>query len=505
MPSTTVTTRGRRRTGTRACTSLLLALTVVIYALVCAVYLRHRAASWFHPLTIYLAFHGLVFVVRPILSYLYGYTFIYRLYLFAPDDYAKAMTLVAVNLGLLSFAVASLRWGGARLAFRADRFGAAELRAMARPLWLAALPLLPFAAYSLYQAWALRGSAQDALDMDLTTGTTINTGGNGYVQFGYIALATLVPLLAWAGRFRPWWLAAAGFVALVMAGVGIRGPIASLLVCLATLYLYARRRRAPDWRIAAVAAAGVLAFNAVGADRGQEVRTLLGGERAAMTQSAEQMAPLEGMDLGSLEYVEFLVDKVPRDTRTYEYFVDNLQVATEPIPRVLWPGKPIGQPVRLFYLFDYGYPIGMTRSLPGEGWTQLGLIGVVLWCGLWGGICGAVYNRFARGSQTPLQIAFYAAFLSTLIVFYRDGLFITLLRQGLFFVVPPLLWWLAARATGVADTADLRLRAKLTPGRGRRRRDPGEDTGSDRASGAQDRLLPRSRRHARRPAASPRG
>ncbi len=498
----------------------LLIMTVVIYALVCFVYARHEACSWFHPLTIYLAFHGLVFVVRPILSWYYDYTFIYQLYLFLPDDYAKEMTLVVVNLGLLSFAFASLRWGNARLQFKADRATDAQLRELRRPLWWITPPLLAIIAYSLVQILTLRVSGFDAVDADRTTGTFVNTTGNGYAQFAYLMAASLLPMLAWSGRFRIWWLGAIGLSALLLAGSGIRGPIVSLLVCAATLYLYASRRRAPDLRVVAVTIAMALAFNAIGADRGEQARSLLGGADTGVTHGPARLAPLEGMDLGNLEFVEFLVDKVPRATRSYNYFLDNLQIITEPIPRALWRDKPVGQPIRLFYLTDYGYPIGMTNSLPGEGWVQLGLFGVALWCGLCGVICGVIYNRFALGQQTPIQIAFYAAFLSTLIVFYRDGALISLLRQGIFFLAPPALWWLAARFSGATGAADQRLLDSVRSRAARRARvetrgragdpeaagDEGDDDGSALGASGNARdlsHLPRSRRHPRR-AVSPR-
>ena len=477
----------------------LLLVGLIVFALVALYYARQPACSWFHPLTIYLGFHGLVFVIRPILSWYFDYSLIYRVFEFSPDDYAKAMTLVVADVGLVAFAAASLYAGSAPFRNKFDAVAAREAEALARPLWIACILLVPLIAFSLREYWQLRATGMEALELDAATGTTINSsGGNGYAQNAYLIAVTLVPLVAWIGGFRPWTLVLAAASALLLAGAGVRGPVISLLVCLASFHLYARRRRSPDWRIVAIAILGVALFNAVGSDRGYTIRRLVTNEGAHLAYSQPDLAPLEGMDIGNLEFLEYLVDKVPRSTGTYEYFIDNLQIFTEPVPRVLWPGKPIGQPIRLFNLFDYGFPIGMTRSLPGEGWMQLGLAGVVIWCSLCGLLLGWVYNKYALGPQTVVQTALYCALLAMLIVFYRDGMLMTLLKQGLFFLLAPLLLALIARLLGTGRSPEHRFAI------------PSRRSGSPRRAAlasdeAQLRAVPRSRRHPRPPAPAPRG
>ena len=160
-----------------------------------------------------------------------------------------------------------------------------------------------------------------------------------------------------------------------------------------------------------------------------------------------------------MEFFEYLVETVPRKTGTYGYFVDNLQAFTEPVPRVLWKNKPIGAPIKMFDLFDYGRPIGVTYSLPGYGWMQLGYAGVVLWCGLWGYCLGAIYSWFVRSRQGNFHVAFYFAFLPIFIIAFRDGGLVTILRTGVFYLTPVLVWMWAARALGIPDPADLMRRA----------------------------------------------
>ena len=332
--------------------------------------------------------------------------------------------------------------------------------------------------------------------IDPTTGISVNTSSNGYVQGVYLMGATLLPLVAWVGGFRWWSLIPPLAFAVLQAGSGERGPVISELLCFCMLYLYAHHHKWLDWRTATIALAGVLSFGAVGADRGQHIRSFVANDEATLMTQDQTTAPLEGMDLGNLEYLEFLTDKIPRSTGSYEYFLDNLQVFTEPIPRVLWKGKPIGQPIRFFYLFDYGFPIGMTRSLPGEGWTQLGLFGVAIWCALWGGLLGWIYSAYVRSRQSTVQTAMYMSFLATLIVFYRDGVLLTLLKQGVFFLLPLLLWALFARVLGTHSAVDLRRLSAIRLARRERAR--AAAGGPPGGASEEGRAASRSQRRARR-------
>jgi hypothetical protein len=160
---------------------------------------------------------------------------------------------------------------------------------------------------------------------------------------------------------------------------------------------------------------------------------------------------MEGMDTGNLEYLEFIVYAIPERTGTYGYFVGLLQIFTEPIPRVLWPNKPVGEPIRMYNLFDVGNPAGMTSSLPGQGWANLGWAGVLLWCGLFGAAWGWFYEQFARRSSSSLRMLAYLTFLPLSILFFRDGGLLTILRFGLFLAIPLIVFgalvWLARGAS----------------------------------------------------------
>jgi len=152
--------------------------------------------------------------------------------------------------------------------------------------------------------------------------------------------------------------------------------------------------------------------------------------------------PLETMDLANLEFFEFLVWAIPQRTGTYDYFIHQLQVFTEPIPRALWAGKPVGPPIRMFNLYRYGVPLGATTSVPGAGWHGFGYVGVVIWSAFFALIYAVPYRMFARSSAGPLATAAYMVLVATSIVAYRDGGPMTILKALQFYFVPVLALWL---------------------------------------------------------------
>lgn len=417
----------------------LLVASIVVFGAVCIVYVRHPAASWFHPLTLYLVFHGLSFVLRAWMGYYFEYDLIYRGYHFTPDAYAKNMALVVTNLGLVAFAAAVL-WVG-KTPLRLEDNVAGDRREQALPSFLLlSIFLVPAFAYAIYIGWTFRMTNKELVLFDPVTGVRTLTETNGYTMGMFNVAVFLLPVFAWLFRFRPWALVLLAITFFLLQGIGTRGPTIAALFCLACFYLYDKRRLWFDWRVMALVVPVFMIFTAVGEDRGKAIREFFVTDTSTVWENKNYDKPLEGMDFGNLEMIEFLTNTVPRKTGTHEYFVDQLQIFTEPIPRALWKDKPYGQPIRLFYLFRYGTPIGMTRSLPGEGWTQLGLIGVVLWCGLWGIALGKFYEWFVRNPKTPFRLAAYFCMFSLMIVCYRDGLLLSVMRYGLFVIGPILAW-----------------------------------------------------------------
>lgn len=436
---------------------VVLVASLMIFCGVTAVYLRSGYFSVFHPFTIYNLFHGLVFVIRPLFSYWLEYEAIYNAYQFTPSLSDKITVIVAANVGLLSFAFFCFRQGAVSMRFRSDPLLVPERNRLARFfLWVLVI-CAPMAIWSLFSAFNAATDYNTIGDMgrDMATGVIYHTRSNGYFDEAQMMLVPLSALSAWLFRFRLIALAPLALFVLMRAGTGGRGPFVAALFAAGLLYLYDQRRRFPTMRVSLALAAAALLFALIGSDRGQSVRAWFGGETDARLVGRSDLRFMEGMDFGNLEFFEYIVYVIPQRSQTYGYFNDVLQVFTEPVPRVLWKDKPFGAPFQRFSMFDYGFPVGYTRSLPGNGWYAMGWLGVIITCGLWGYVLGLIYRRFVEGTQSTYQVAAYMVFLPILIVAYRDGMIVTVFRQGIFFMAPILLWIWIARFFNAPLAADI--------------------------------------------------
>ncbi len=425
-------------------------------------------------MTFYCAFHGFLFVIRPIFAWVGDYTLIYQAYHFTSSMSDKLTVIYASNLGFLVFAFCCLRIGADSMRFREDDAIREERRKLTQIfIWVVAI-CAPIAIWSMSKNFAVEGNTYDGMALDAATGVTINTKNNGYVSDIQLMAVSLVALIMWLARFKVLSFAPLVVFVLLRAGTGGRGPFIAALVSAGLLYAYDRRMRYPGFRFVLGAVLLGSIFAAIGADRGASVRQLLGIEdEGAFTESSSGRPMLDNMDYANMEYFEYLVYVIPQRSGTYDYFLDNLQIFTEPFPRVIWLQKPVGEPFRRIFLFDYGYPIGMTRSLPGEGWYALGWVGVILWCGLWGAMLGWLYRTYVRGAQSTFQTAAYIVFLPTLVTTFRDGLLLTLVKQTWIYLLPIGVWIVLAKYFGIPGVVQLRAAALAKFRSVRRRPDDG--------------------------------
>jgi hypothetical protein len=185
----------------------------------------------------------------------------------------------------------------------------------------------------------------------------------------------------------------------------------------------------------------VVLFASVVSDRGAAVRELFGVEGVNQNRVGAEVyhKPFEVMDFANLEAFEFMVYAVPQRSGTYDYFLSNLRILTEPIPRALWKNKPLGDPFPRFYLYDYGTFIALASSMPAIGWYEWGYLGIVIWSAFFAWVYGAAYRRFARSRQSNVAVLSYAILLSTTILAFRDGALITVIKLAFYSFTPLIL------------------------------------------------------------------
>lgn len=434
----------------------LLGLSVLVFIGIAVAYLRHPASALLHPATTYLGFHGLVFVVRPIFARVYDYQLLYRAFNFQPSISDKITVILGANLGFLVFMGVCLAIAGQPLVNRRNRFDELQRRAMRKPFMLAAILLLPVCIASAVAHWQTRAMAASTMIVDAATGATINTTDNGWFFTAQLALVPLSVTFAWLYRFRLWSLLPFAAFFVLRAGTGGRGPFVVAALALAMLYLFEKRKRWPEWRSTLLLIGVGFAFSFMVVDRGKAVRELFITDMSIEAKPIYESKPLETMDFANQEFFEFLVYAVPQRTGTYDYFLSNLQIFTEPVPRIWWKKKPVGPPIQLFKLFDYGSPHGMTQSLPGAGWAAFGYLGIVIQCSLFAAGYGWLYRFLMTRRQSNLYLLIYCLSVAATIVTYRDGILLTVLRQMPFYIGPIILIWLIMKVLGMPSSPAIR-------------------------------------------------
>lgn len=417
---------------------VLLASTLLFGAL-CTLYVRHPAASMFHPATFYLLFHGFVFVFRPIVARVWDFRLVYAVLDFQPSLSDKITAIACANLGLLVFLLVSLRIARRPFELKDRAPGACERERLKMPFLVTAAVLAPLGLWSLVARWNAVATNSLTEAIDPATMVRINTTGVGYFSDLQNVLAPLAAIFAWLFRFKWWSFVPLAMFVFLRAGTGGRGPFVYALAALALLYLLDRRRKWPTASIFALGAATAMLFAAVVSDRGKAIRELVAEDQTTIPELAYERKPLEHMDYANLEYFEYLVYAVPQRSGTHDYFLSYLQLFTEPVPRVLWPDKPAGPPVRPINLFDYGSPMGMTQSLPGAGWYELGWLGIVVHTAVFAALYSLFYRKAARPDASGMYLLFYVLLLATTIIGYRDGSLVSVAKMSLFYQAPVLL------------------------------------------------------------------
>jgi oligosaccharide repeat unit polymerase len=424
-------------------------------------YARLPIASTFHPVSYYLFFHGFIFMIRPIFAYFGEYEFVYKVYQFTPSMGDKITVILAAMLGLVCFVAAALRTGHAPLRFAQDRCNDLEREQLIKPFLFVVALLAPLGLISILENWTTSANDNSTMVFDAATGSTINTTGTGYFADLQLLLAPLAVMLIWLFRFRLWTFIPLAIFIVLRGGTGGRWPILMSCATVALMFLYQNRKRFPNIKALALVVVALSTFQLVGADRGASIRSqfITDNSFELVRTDRPDLGALESMDFANLEYFEYIVYAVPQRSETYGYFLNNLQVFTEPIPRKLWEGKPVGPPIKMFSLFDYGFPIGMTYSLPGEGWMQLGYLGVAIWCSLFGLFYGWVYNKFQTSNQSTFAVFTFLLVLPLSLQIFRDGLLLTLVKTHAWFLLPIVLTYGFARLAAVPLADELRLRA----------------------------------------------
>lgn len=414
---------------------------VLLWLLVILVFAMSGQASLYHPLTMYLGFHGLVFIMRPLLVHWLGFDAMWRYIGFEPTDANFLRSLEVSSVALIVFATATLGFGWCNTRFDGltpPPFSRQEVIA----LGIVTLLLSPLILRSIIAGYSGQAMGQRV------GGTYILTGASGYTVEAQYMIGPLICAWLAVTRFRwPMMLLVAAYIGYRAYGGWSRWTILLSFLAISLIYAWQKRIKWPPSRVMLCAIPLLLIFNLLGHNR-DYFQQLLRGEQVASelrpgtSRMEEFRGKYDGPDFANFDFLTFVTAIVPDRTGTFSYGSQYLQLFTEPIPRKLWPGKPIGAPVAFFSLNNYGNFIGMTVTLPGDGWMSGGWIGLVMTLSIVGAVLGWLHRRFWRHSHENMASIFYLVGLAMIPQWYRDGGISV--AKFLFWNLSPLILWLAA-------------------------------------------------------------
>lgn len=163
-----------------------------------------------------------------------------------------------------------------------------------------------------------------------------------------------------------------------------------------------------------VAALGVSIFAVAGALRGTV-------EEGALNQAAwERFFSAE--DANMLDGFALLKAAFP-DTVSFRWGMAHLEILLRPIPRAIWPDKPVGGG----YLMEAGLvdpstgaTLGFSPTFYGDFYSEAGLFGVLLFASLYGAVLGTIVKRSA-GIHPFAGVLIRAILCSALVPLLRGG------------------------------------------------------------------------------------
>jgi oligosaccharide repeat unit polymerase len=400
---------------------------VVVFTVLVVTLATRGYLNVYSGLFTYLAFHFIAFVQRPIVVHLFDIRseFIFMQYI--PTDDVFLQTIFISNLGLLSFVIgylASLRFTPIPPTFILPNVTPADRKAFG----LAFLVLSPLIFYSFYLVFTMRQGLVEALDeigsismtIDPATGTALFQDTSAYIVFARNMALPFASYVILVGRARWWSFVPMVVCAFISLQTGGRWQFVISAIVAITSVLYLKRRSALQWRHFIMVVLILAAFVVLGQNRDLIVKFLTTGE-LDLQVDLENSSFGSHPDFANFEFLTYVIGKVPEVSRTWSYFTQYLGLLTQPIPRVLWPDKPVNSPIVWVNLQEYGSFASRTVSLVGDGWISLGYAGVIATLASVGAFYGWLYRRFCRPT---ISVYFYCAYfwmVALLIQWARDG------------------------------------------------------------------------------------
>jgi hypothetical protein len=364
-----------------------------------------------------------------------------------PTDDEVFLTAAVSSLFLIVFVFACTIIGQKKIHFHKSTF-AAVTNSERLSYRLTLLIILPVALYSTIIAIDSTNSYTQQWESDAATGVSIYTNTTSYIVDAHNFLGGLVILTAVIYRFRLIaFVPAVLFFALRLYLGGGRWAMVMVAYILALLLCAKYQRKVLSIKYLVYFMILFPLFGIVGENRAAlpEALGIISPDSPAMRAPLTLPGWLDGPDFANFEFLAYVVHIVPDFSKGYSYFSQHLELFTRPIPRILWPGKPVGSVISLVDLNSFGNFFGLTTGIPGDGWLSFGWLGVVIDAIFAAYLTAKVYNWFTNNNENAGATVMYCIFLGVLILYFRDGVLLSILLFGFWLGAPVLLWMFLSR------------------------------------------------------------
>ncbi|MCF7702177.1 O-antigen polymerase [Loktanella sp. M215] len=396
------------------------------------------------PATWYLFFHYILFAFRPVVLFTVGYHGNYSYMAMHPDVADSALTFLITNVALLAFLLGCVLPGRPTLPAISEKPNTLEVQTF----FIAALLFAPLYLYSIYYGISnplteTNATSSGNIMIDPETGKKIFVTGSGY----FYVLKNCFPglVIAHIVLFRPnIWNMSAVIVFLTSAILEGRGRFIIIYFLLGLIiYYFQRPKVSQTTKVAVLSSFTVLALVLIslGGLYRQVVRSLgdITWSDFDVVDFINRTPMGDSQEFGMFEFLSYIAKYYPDHDYGYSFFTQYLEVFTKPIPRALWPGKPVGSPIQLVDLDYFGNFQGLTQSMVGAGWLSFGLLGVFLLAFVSGFMMQRFFRFAARNWQDPSIRSIYIVALPIGVQWFRDGA--PSIVEFYIFGLYPLLFW----------------------------------------------------------------
>lgn len=420
---------------------LVLALSVqVIVFIVIFTVLYYKVPSILHPVYSYSMFHLIVYVIRPIFVYVYDLSNEWNYFGVRPSDGDVSVSLFLSSLAYAIFCLICVYVSPQTISWSKRPFGEPD-KAEKIALTICWIILGPLALYSAYNSFVHDSNYLETFNRTIAD-VPIYTDTSAYLDQAHNFLAGLCLLVIVASRFH--WLSFGPFFAFASFRLFTGSRFGVVLAAISLIFIVVAQRRARFLSLKEIAGAAVLfiIFSVIGNNR-YFVREMLGYTNIEAPEAAELNSVakwLDKPDFANLESLAFVVRAVPDLSHTYSYFSEESEVFTRPIPRVLWPNKPVGPPIQLVDLNDFGVFTTRSPGMVGVGWMGLGIVGVVLYTSLTAYVMGRLHNYVIRNRYRTEVYVIYSLISGVFIIFLRDGYILSAILYTFWTCTPIFVW-----------------------------------------------------------------